>query len=215
MGRARIDEATRNRLGVEAGGFVEIAGKRTTVATPLGLAPEDEGKGLVRIDGLVRRNLGVGLGDKVGVRKAEVVRGERIILAPIISKSHKISFGQGIENFIKRGLRNRVLTKGEVVIVPGIALMDGALPFKVIETKPESKAQLVEETVISLRETPAFDSEGLGPEELLIAFVDRLSDVIDEFAGELSKLGGETGERARSTIKKLLEITHELRGKKP
>jgi len=188
MGRARIDEATRNRLGVEAGGFVEIAGKRTTVATPLGLAPEDEGKGLLRIDGLVRRHLGAGLGVQVCVRKAAVVPVERIILAPIISKSHKISFGQGIENFIKRGLRNRVLTKGEVVIVPGIALMDGALPFKVIETKPETKAQLVEETVISLRETPAFDSEGLGPEELLIAFVDRLSDVIDEFAGELSKL---------------------------
>src|SRR5947209_20393009 len=86
---------------------------------------EDEGKGIIRIDGLVRRNVGVSLGDKVEVRKAEVLPAERITIAPIISEGHKISFGQGIENFVKRGLLKRPLNKGDVVIVPGIALKIG------------------------------------------------------------------------------------------
>src|SRR5437879_13675867 len=95
---------------------------------------EDEGKGIIRIDGLVRRNVGVSLGDKVEVRKAEVLPAERITIAPIISEGHKISFGQGIENFVQRGLLKRPLNKGDVVIVPGIATTGGARPCTVCRT---------------------------------------------------------------------------------
>src|SRR5436309_1324263 len=109
---------------------------------------EDEGKGIIRIDGLVRRNVGVSLGDKVEVRKAEVLPAERITIAPIISEGHKISFGQGIENFVKRGLLKRPLNKGDVVIVPGIALMGGALPFMVISTAPKGVVQIQDDTII-------------------------------------------------------------------
>src|SRR2546427_12374101 len=97
---------------------------------------EAEGKRMLRIDGLVTRNVGVSLGDKVEVRNAEVLPAERIPIAPIISEGHKISFGQGIENFVKRGLLKRPLNKGDVVIVPGIALMGGPLPSMVISTAP-------------------------------------------------------------------------------
>src|SRR5947208_17089179 len=93
---------------------------------------EDEGKGIIRIDGLVRRNVGVSLGDKVEVRKVEVLPAERITIAPIISEGHKISFGQGLENFVKRGLLKRPLNQGDVVIVPGISLMRGPSPFTVL-----------------------------------------------------------------------------------
>src|SRR5438093_381800 len=115
---------------------------------------EDEGKGIIRIDGLVRRNVGVSLGDKVEVRKAEVLPAERITIAPIISEGHKISFGQGIENFVKRGLLKRPLNKGDVVIVPGIALMGGALPFMVISTAPTGVVQIQADTIIEMKEEP-------------------------------------------------------------
>src|SRR5438552_1988428 len=124
---------------------------------------EDEGKGIIRIDGLVRRNVGVSLGDKIEVRKAEVLPAERITIAPIISEGHKISFGQGIENFVKRGLLKRPLNKGDVVIVPGIALMGGALPFMVISTAPKGIVQIQDDTIIAMKEEPVREGAAATP----------------------------------------------------
>src|SRR3970282_1042761 len=111
-GRARVDTKTRMTLSVDVGEIIEISGKKSTAAKLFRVMQEDEAKGIIRIDGLVRRNVGVSLGDKVEVRKAEVFSGERVTIAPIISEGHKISFGQGIENFVKRGLLKRPDTKG-------------------------------------------------------------------------------------------------------
>src|SRR5438093_559292 len=138
-------------------------GKKSTAAKLFRVMQEDEGKGIIRIDGLVRRNVGVSLGDKVEVRKAEVLPAERITIAPIISEGHKISFGQGIENFVKRGLLKRPLNKGDVVIVPGIALMGGALPFMVISTAPKGIVQIQDDTIIEMKEEPVREGEVLTP----------------------------------------------------
>src|SRR5438093_440733 len=138
-------------------------GKKSTAAKLFRVMQEDEGKGIIRIDGLVRRNVGVSLGDKVEVRKAEVLPAERITIAPIISEGHKISFGQGIENFVKRGLLKRPLNKGDVVIVPGIALMGGALPFMVISTAPKGVVQIQDDTIIEMKEEPVREGEVLTP----------------------------------------------------
>jgi len=163
LGRARVDTKTRVALGVDVGEIIEIVGKKSTAAKLFRVMQEDEGKGIIRIDGLVRRNVGVSLGDKVEVRKAEVFQGERVTIAPIISEGHKISFGQGIENFVKRGLLKRPVSKGDVVIVPGIALMGGALPFMVIKTQPKGIVQIHDDTIIEMKEEPVREGEVLTP----------------------------------------------------
>jgi len=163
LGRARVDTKTRVALGVDVGEIIQILGKKSTAAKLFRVMQEDEGKGIIRIDGLVRRNVGVSLGDKVEVRKAEVLPAERITIAPIISEGHKISFGQGIENFVKRGLLKRPLNKGDVVIVPGIALMGGALPFMVISTAPKGVVQIQDDTIIEMKEEPVREGEVLTP----------------------------------------------------
>lgn len=163
LGRARVDTKTRMALGVDVGEIIEIAGKKSTAAKLFRVMQEDEGKGIIRIDGLVRRNLGVSIGDKVEVKKAEVFQADRVTIAPIISEGHKISFGQGIENFVKRGLLKRPLTKGDVVIVPGIALMGGALPFMVIKTMPKGVVQISDDSIIEIKEEPVKEGEVLTP----------------------------------------------------
>jgi len=163
LGRARVDTKTRMALGVDVGEIIEIVGKKSTAAKLFRVMQEDEGKGIVRVDGLVRRNAGVSIGDKVEVRRAEVFASERVTIAPIISEGHKISFGQGIENFVKRGLLKRPLTKGDVVIVPGIALMGGALPFMVIKVIPKGVVQVVDDTLIEMKEEPVREGEVLTP----------------------------------------------------
>ncbi len=163
LGRARVDTKTRMALGVDVGEIIEVIGKKSTAAKLFRTMQEDEGKGIIRVDGLVRRNLQVSIGDKVEVRKADVQLSQRITIAPIISEGHKISFGQGIENFVKRGLLKRPVVKGDVVIVPGIALMGGALPFMVIRTMPRGIVQISDETIIEMKEEPIKEGEVLTP----------------------------------------------------
>ena len=163
LGRARVDTKTRMALGLDVGEIVEIIGKKSTSAKIFRVMQEDEGKGIIRIDGLVRRNVGCSIGDRVEAKKAEVLTAERVTIAPIISEGHRISFGQGIENFAKRGLLKRPLMKGDVVIVPGIALMGGALPFMVVKTTPKGVVQINDETIIEMKEEPVREGEVLTP----------------------------------------------------
>jgi transitional endoplasmic reticulum ATPase len=201
----------RRLLSIDPGDAVEITGKRTTIATIMAPVPEDAGKQVIRIDGLIRKNAGVEIGASVTVRRAEVHPGQEVEFAPIMSRTPKISFGQGLENFVKRGLLGRPLRSGDTVIVPGIALFGGALPFRLVRTLPEGNVRVAEATQVLLREAPIDQWEGLIPEELLKAFADRLLDLMNEFESGLIKLEGATGARARSIGKKLSEIIWDLR----
>jgi transitional endoplasmic reticulum ATPase len=62
-GVARLDYDSMDSLNASTGDVVEIGGKRRTVAKCLPLYPSDEGKGIIRVDGLVRNNAGVAIGD--------------------------------------------------------------------------------------------------------------------------------------------------------
>ena len=55
-GVARIDYDSMDSLSASTRDVIEIRGKRRTVAKCLPLYPSDEGKGIVRVDGLVRNN---------------------------------------------------------------------------------------------------------------------------------------------------------------
>lgn len=158
-GRARLDTISRQKLGVNVADVVEIVGKKTTCATVWRSVPEDEGKGIIRIDGLIRENAGASLGDKVKVSKAEVKPAENISLAPVISEYQRIRFGAGIESVVKKGLLRRALVKGDTIIVPGIALMGGALPFTVVQTSPRGIVQITEDTTITVKEEPVKELE--------------------------------------------------------
>ena len=163
LGRARVDTQTRAALGIDVGEIVEIVGKKRTGAKLFRVMQEDEGKGIVRIDGLVRKNAGVSIGDRVEVVKAEVKPADRVTIAPIISEGHRISFGEGIESFVKRGLLKRPVTKGDVVIVPGIALMGGALPFMVVKGTPRGIVQITDDTLVEIKEEPVSEAEMVSP----------------------------------------------------
>ena len=215
LGRARIDDAACRLLGVGMEDVLEVVGKRQTVAVVHHLGAEDESKAVIRIDGLVRENAKVSPGETVIIRKASVSPAKEVELAPVILQGHKISFGQGTGNFVKRGLLKRPLRKGDVVIAPGIRLVGGAFPFMVLHTKPEGNVKVNEETTVTLREEPFRKSESLSPEERLREFVDRvaerLSSSLAEFEEELATLSGETGQKAQDLTHKVRKWLEELR----
>jgi len=162
-GRARIDNQTRMALDLSIGDVIEIEGTKKTAAVVWRAHPSDEGKGIIRIDNLTRKNSGGGLGDRVKIKKAEVKEAKEVALAPLISKGQQIQFGEGIDVLIKKGLLKRPLTKGDSVIIPGIALFGSSLPFIIISTNPGGIVSISEDTFIKVKEEAAREAEIEGP----------------------------------------------------
>src|ERR1041385_5654892 len=114
-------------LSASTGDVIEIRGKRRTVAKCLPLYPSDEGKGIIRVDGLVRNNAGVASGDTVVVRKIKAVPAENVIVAPLEA------IPPIDERYLADALESVPLTKGDNVMVP---YFGGRLTFQVIGVSP-------------------------------------------------------------------------------
>jgi transitional endoplasmic reticulum ATPase len=162
-GRARIDHQTRIDLDLSIGDVIEIEGTKTTAAVVWRAHPTDEGKRIIRIDNLTRKNAGTGLGDRVKIRRGDVKEGREVTLAPLISEGQHIQFGAGIDNLVKKGLLKRPIAKGDSIIVPGIALFGSSLPFVVINTSPSGIVSISEDTLINVKEEAAKTDELEGP----------------------------------------------------
>lgn len=152
--RARIDQATREALGVSIGEIIKIEGKKVTAARVFRLSEEEENRGIIRIDPLVRQNSGVRVGDKIKVSRADVKPAETLVLAPIIAENQRIRFAPGIEDYVRRSLLRRPIVEGDIISVQGLALTSkGGVSFKVAKVGSGRGIFMVtEETMIEMRE---------------------------------------------------------------
>jgi transitional endoplasmic reticulum ATPase len=110
-GTARLSHEACRALGVEQGDVVEIVGHNTTVAIALPPFPEDEGLGIIRLDGLLRANADVSMGDRVDVRAASPEPAKKVVLAPA-QKNLRL---HGSGDALLRTLYQRPLVSGDVV----------------------------------------------------------------------------------------------------
>jgi transitional endoplasmic reticulum ATPase len=110
-GIARMSRQALAEIGVQEGQAVEIIGKRHTTAIAVTPYAEDEGLNIVRLDGLQRVNAGVGSGDHVEVKRADVRPATRVVLAPA-QKGLRL---QGSGDALKRTFYQRPLTAGDVI----------------------------------------------------------------------------------------------------
>ncbi|MCX6661296.1 MAG: CDC48 family AAA ATPase [Euryarchaeota archaeon] len=161
-GRARIDHQTRMDLDLSIGDVIELEGTKVTATSVWRAHPSDEGKGLVRIDNLTRKNAGTGLGDRVKIRRAEVKEARDVALAPLMPEGQRIEFGMGIDVIIKKNMLRRPITKGDEIIIPGIAFFGNALPFVIVDTNPHGIVMITERTILHVKEEAAkiIDEEG-------------------------------------------------------
>ena len=81
-GLARMDPADMQRLGVDVGDTVEVAGRRKAVCKLLPTFREQRGKSHLQIDGIARENAGVGLGETAVVRPVSVKPAQEVVLLP-------------------------------------------------------------------------------------------------------------------------------------
>jgi len=154
-GRARIDSGSRAALGVDIGDTIEIVGKRAVVAKVFKCDVENEGKGMIFIDGLTRTSAGVSVDESVTVRRCDPKLAEQVVLAPNIPDGKKIRFEPGIEEMFLKGLMARPLVSGTDLIVPNIALMGNRSIFTVVSTVPQGPVIVSGSTRIVLKDGSA------------------------------------------------------------
>jgi transitional endoplasmic reticulum ATPase len=114
-GIARIDSEIMKSLDIRRGDVIIIKGNRETVAIADRAYPADVGEGIIRIDGILRKNAKTAIGDIVTISKAEIKEAKKIIIAP----AQKGIMVQGDPDNLRRGLLGRAILKGDIVVLGG------------------------------------------------------------------------------------------------
>jgi len=157
-GIARLDPNALLTLRLSPGDIIEIQGKRLTAAKVWRADRQDWSQDYIRIDGFIRQNAGVGIGDRVKIRKAKYFDAQRIVMAPP-SGSH-MHYGDEAADMIRRQTIKRPVVSGDIIPImssgshPFVGRME-AVPLVVTETHPDGVVVIGERTEIVLLEKPA------------------------------------------------------------
>ncbi len=185
-GVARIDTEIMKSLDLKRGDIISISGERETVAIVDRSYPADVGEGIIRIDGLIRRNAKTGIGEQVVIRKAQVKAAKKISIAP----AQQGIMVQADPEVFRNGLLGRAVVKGDVISLGGaqrrrdlmhdmpdifgdIEELFGAnfgfsgfqrVRFLVVSTNPNQPTIITEETEILVNSKAMDISEDIVPE---------------------------------------------------
>ncbi len=147
-GIVRLDPALMDVLGIKVGDIVQIDGNKKTVAKVLRGAPEDANLGIVRMDGSTRRNAGVSLDERVGVKKVVAKNAERITFAP----TEQLRL-QGGEEYLKQVLDGRAIAKGDTIT---LNVMGNKIDLVVTSFSPGGDAAMIcGTTEVKISDKPA------------------------------------------------------------
>ena len=146
-GLVRIDSKARKELDVSTGDIVELKGKRSTAALVWQAHPQDEGLNIVRMDGYLRQNTGIGLGDKLVVRKAELKEAKKVVLAP----TQPMKYSPGFDQFVKKKMIGRALNRGDTIF---IGVFGTSFPLIAAVVQPAGIVMVNENTELVLKEAP-------------------------------------------------------------
>jgi transitional endoplasmic reticulum ATPase len=186
-GLAAIDRQSMRSLDLENGDYIIIEGKQgnRAVARVWPGYPEDEGNGIIRVDGQIRQEADIGIDDRVEVEKADVNPASSITIA----LPQNLRIRGDIAPLIRERLSGQAVTEGQTVQVGfGIGPMAGAqsrkLPLKIAETEPGGTVVVTDTTDVHITETPAEQIVG-GPEEARAGAAEGVPDVAYEDIGGL------------------------------
>ncbi|OIO81233.1 ATPase [Candidatus Pacearchaeota archaeon CG1_02_32_132] len=185
-GIARIDTEIMQALGLRRGDIISINGERETVAIIDRSYPADVGEGIIRIDGLIRRNAKTSIGEQVTITKAKIKPAKKISIAP----AQQGMMIQADPETLKNGLLGRAVGKGDIISLGGARrrhdLMSEDMPdifgdlnelfgnfkfsgfqqirFLVVSTNPNQIVMVTEDTEVHLNSKAVDISEDSFPE---------------------------------------------------
>lgn len=148
-GLARISHSLMAQLDLTAGDIIEINGKIRTAAKVWPGYPEDERKGIIRIDGTIRMNSGVRLDEFVSIKKIKPPTGTKVVVAPTQNIRGELD-----GRFLLQILTGRPVSVGDSIRIQ--ILGGNQIVFKVARVAPKQLNTVVvsAKTKIDLRSTP-------------------------------------------------------------
>jgi len=155
-GIARLDPIIAEQLSLQPGDVITIEGKQETAALFWPGYPEDAGRGIIRMDGTIRRNAGAGIDDRVHIGKGTAKEAERVNLAP--TEELRIVSG---EQYLSQILEGRVVTRRDVI---ELNVMGRKIDLVVTGMSPSSDAVIItRRTAVNLSDKPAKETETTVP----------------------------------------------------
>ncbi|WP_435063864.1 CDC48 family AAA ATPase [Halobaculum sp. EA56] len=152
---AAIDRVAAEELDLSGGDYIRIEGDSTAIARVWPGYPEDDNTGVVRIDGQLRQEAGVGIDDRVTVEPADVEPAERITIA----LPQQFGIRGNVGSIIRDKLSGQPVTQGQTIRFPlGLGLMGGgsqAVPLKIASTTPSGTVVITDSTEVDISEKPA------------------------------------------------------------
>jgi len=145
-GVVRIDYDCMDVMKINTGDIVRIDGKKTTYAKALPLYPSDEGKRMIRLDGLGRRNSDIGIGGMIQVEKEKCKHPARLVIVEPREAIPPID-----ARYLTDALESVPIVNGDELMVP---YFGGRLSFEVISTKPEGVVLVNNNTVFKIQNNP-------------------------------------------------------------
>src|SRR6266567_105442 len=153
--KVRSDNETMQKLAITAGDFIDVHGKRTTVAIAWPAYAEDQGQEIVRMDGLLRRNAGVALNEYVTIKKAEVKDAQTIVFAPT---DVRLSVDEEFVGFVKRRFMDMPFVEGDMTL---LSIFGSAVPLIATRTRPHGPVKITESTVVQVMSEPTPEKKGI------------------------------------------------------
>jgi len=156
-GLAAVDRLAMAEMDLENGDYILIEGDSgRTVARVWPGYPEDEGQGIVRIDGRLRQETGAGIDDRVTVEKADVQPAKSLTVA--LPQNLRVRGNVG--PMVRQNLSGQAVTQGQTVHVsfglgPLSSMSGQKIPLRIADSEPGGTVVVTDSTDISLSEQPA------------------------------------------------------------
>jgi len=130
-GIARLDADSMKRLDLSSGDIIEIQGQRKTYSKCLASPKKNHTNGILNIDGLIRSNAGINIGNRIYIKKIMATRAKKITIAPL----EIMPFIE--ESEIKEALTLFPIIQGDNVVLENL---DEHVFFRILETIPSNSA---------------------------------------------------------------------------
>lgn len=149
-GNVRLDPADMLKAGLAVGDIITITGQRSTAARVLPVYPEYRNQEIMQLDGTIRQNAGLRLGDKGLISKTAVQPASQLVLT---LKQRQGPFEQGSRQ-LHRLLEGLPITKGDIL---RIGFFGTTIELFVHDTIPAGPVLVESTTVIKLKKDQSDD----------------------------------------------------------
>ena len=144
--RARIGPEAMDYLKTTPGDIVEISGINKTSAVVWPADEDEKHMEVIRIDGQLRKNLGVSLNDTVSITKASSKTASSITLVPV---TDAVTIDKEFTDFVKNRLKGLPLSQGDEI---SVTILGNSMSFQIAKCIPKTIVKIDHSTVLHILE---------------------------------------------------------------